>query len=78
MAGNWEMQLLQVNQSEESSKIAINVHTTTSQLYQRPITTASTLLRARYERCHLASGCGQLWLVHGARQEAAARLYSGN
>ena len=41
LAGNLQMQLFQINQSEESSKISINAHTTCGQLHQRPITTAS-------------------------------------
>ena len=39
------MQLFQVNQSEESSKITINAHTISCPLHQLPITTASTLLQ---------------------------------
>ena len=38
------MQLFQINQCEESSKITINAHTTSCPLHQLPITTASTLL----------------------------------
>ena len=37
------MQLFQINQSEEISKITINAHTTSCPLHQLPITTASTL-----------------------------------
>ena len=53
LAGNWQMQLFQINQSEESSKITINInaHATSGQLHQQSITlhqqsitTASTLL----------------------------------
>ena len=43
LAGNLQMQLFQINQSEESSKITINAHTTCCPLHQLPITTASTL-----------------------------------
>ena len=44
LAGNWQMQLFHINQIEESSKITINAHTTSGQLHQRSITTATTLL----------------------------------
>ena len=37
------MQLFQINQSDESSKITINAHTTCCPLHQLPIKTASTL-----------------------------------
>ena len=44
-AGIWQKLLFQINQSEESSKITLNVHTLTSgQLHQQSITTASTLV----------------------------------
>ena len=43
LAGNWQTQLFQINQSKESSKITINTHTTSCPLHQLPITTASTL-----------------------------------
>ena len=36
-----QMQLFQINQSEDSSKITIMSDTTCGQLHQRPITTAS-------------------------------------
>ena len=36
-----QMQLFQINQSEDSSKIKIMSDTTCSQLHQRPITTTS-------------------------------------
>ena len=42
------MKLLQINQSEENSKITINAHTTSCPLHQLPITTASTLLFVSY------------------------------
>ena len=37
------MQLFQINQSEEISKITINVHTSSCPLHELPITTASAL-----------------------------------
>ena len=40
LAGNWKMQLFQVNQSEESSKITINAHTISRQSHKRSITSA--------------------------------------
>ena len=44
-AGILQMQLIQINQREESSKITINAHTNSCPLHQMPITTASTLIR---------------------------------
>ena len=45
----WQKILFQINQSEESSKITVNAHTTSSsQLHQRSITTASTLVEVFY------------------------------
>ena len=43
LAGNWQIQLFQINQSEERSTITKNAHTTSGQLYQQSITAASTL-----------------------------------
>ena len=43
------MRLFQVNQSEESSKITINVHTTSGQLHPLSITTASTYSNKDYD-----------------------------
>ena len=40
-----QMQLFQINQSEDSSKIKIMSDTTCSQLHQRPITTTSLYVR---------------------------------
>ena len=40
----WKMQLFQINQGEDSSKIKIMPDTTCVQLHQRSITTAPTLL----------------------------------
>ena len=42
-AGILQVQLFQINQNKESSKITINAHTTSCPLHQLPITTASTL-----------------------------------
>ena len=41
----WQMQLFQINQSEDSSKITILSDTTCGQLHQRPITTASLYMK---------------------------------
>ena len=49
LAGNWQIQLFQINQSEESSKITINAHTIHGQLHQRSITTASTLSETKQD-----------------------------
>ena len=48
-----QMQLFQINQSEESSKITKMSHITCVQLHQRPITSASnynriTLIKSKY------------------------------
>ena len=40
-AGIWQKLLFQINQSEESSKITINAHTTSCPLRQLPITSAA-------------------------------------
>ena len=40
-----QMQLFQINQSEDSSKITIMSDTTCGQLHQHPITTASLYIR---------------------------------
>ena len=40
-----QMQLFQINQSEDNSKITIMSDTTCGQLHQRPITTASLYIR---------------------------------
>ena len=40
LAGNKQTQLFQINQSEESGKITINAHATSSQLHKRSITSA--------------------------------------
>ena len=50
LAGNWQTQLLKINQSEESSKINVNAHTTSCPLHQMPITSA-----AHYN--HIYSSC---------------------
>ena len=42
--GIWQKLLFQINQSEESSKITVNAHTTSCPLHQLPNTTASTLI----------------------------------
>ena len=47
-AGILQMQLFQINQSEESSKITINAHTTSCPLHEQPITWA-----AHYMSCPL-------------------------
>ena len=44
LAGNLQMQLFQINQSEESSKITIMSYTTCVQLHQRPVTSASSYI----------------------------------
>ena len=44
--GIWQMQLFQINQSEDSSKITIMYDNPSGQLHQRSITTAPTLYRA--------------------------------
>ena len=49
LAGNWQMQLFHINQIKESSKITINAHTTSGQLHQRSITTASTLSETKQD-----------------------------
>ena len=41
--GIWQMQLFQINQSEDSSKITIMYDNPSGQLHQRSITTAPTL-----------------------------------
>ena len=41
----WQMQLFQINQSEDSSKITIMYDNPSVQLHQRSITTAPTLTR---------------------------------
>ena len=46
-----QMQLFQINQSEDSSKVTIMSDTTCGQLHQRPITTAS-LYESNIERTH--------------------------
>ena len=55
LAGNWKMQLFQVNQSEESSKITINAHTISRQSHkQRSITSAAHYNRIySYSMSHL-------------------------
>ena len=42
--GIWQMQLFQINQSEDSSKITIMYDNPSRQLHQRSITTAPTLI----------------------------------
>ena len=44
-----QMQLFQINQSEDSSKITIMYNPTCEQLHQRPITTASLYLNMKVE-----------------------------
>ena len=50
-----QMQLFQINQSEEYSKINENAHTTCGQLHQQPITSA-----ANYNRIY--SNCIQVYI----------------
>ena len=57
VTGNWQTQLFQVYQSEESSKIIINAHTTICPLHKLPITTASTLIG------HLISCCNLVFIA---------------
>ena len=53
------MQLFQINQSEESSKITVNAHTTSCPLHQLSITTVSTLRIQHY----LSVASSQLSLI---------------
>ena len=60
------MQLFQINQSEESSKITINAHTTSCPLHQLPITSAAHYNRI-YSTYIPVSGSEQLAVGRGAR-----------
>ena len=60
-----QMQLFQINQSEDSSKITIMSDTTCSQLYQRPITSASnynriTLVKVYIKRASIRGQIGDV------------------
>ena len=46
-----QMQLFQINQSEESSKITINAHTTSGQLHQQSITSAVSSILQTHAKC---------------------------
>ena len=65
----WQKILFQKNQSEESSKITINAHTTSFPLHQLPITSASTL------KCHTDIHCFSL--VDGLNIEKSILVVSG-